>query len=262
MTGRVRVARRCRSGTGRVDGSGCPLSPIRRPFTGPPAALGLAEIIAFNRDSIEVPRAAGATRRPSDGESIAMSTPAGARFRKSMELQWAIRFKTRRPDGDNYDGIVVYRGRGFVVLREVRDLVFDGLVLLKTRAVRGFRDGKFEHCLNEILRQSGAMKELRAPAWLAGCPTIQDVLENLRRRAVWPAIEAVFEDGDSALYLGRIEGVYVEGVRMYCYDAAGEWEDYYRLTMDQIFRIAFDSQYCHVFDRYMRSRGDGAALPA
>ncbi|WP_321472153.1 hypothetical protein [uncultured Paludibaculum sp.] len=82
------------------------------------------------------------------------------------------------------------------------------------------------------------------------------------RRSIWPAIEAVFEDGESALYLGRLEGVYVEGVRIYCYDAAGEWEDYCRLTLDQIFRIEFDDQYCRIFNRYMRSKAGRPALHA
>ena len=65
-----------------------------------------------------------------------------------------MRFKTRHPDGDNYDGVVIHIAPNFIVVREVVDFEFDGVQVLPKKVIRGFRDGKFEECGNAIMRQN------------------------------------------------------------------------------------------------------------
>ncbi|MCP4711456.1 MAG: hypothetical protein GY869_22780, partial [Planctomycetes bacterium] len=77
------------------------------------------------------------------------------KYRKSRRESWCLRFKTVHPDGDNYDGVITDIKRSFVVLREQRDFEFDGLNLLFKKFIKGYRDGRFEICLNEIIRDNG-----------------------------------------------------------------------------------------------------------
>jgi hypothetical protein len=165
-----------------------------------------------------------------------------------------MRFKTRHPDGDNFDGVVVHIGRTFIVLREEIDFEFDGIVLLPKKAIRSVRDGKFESCWNEILQENGALSRMKVPSWVARCETVQDFLRTLQKWSIWPAIEMLFDDGSTALYLGPIESVSDDGFSTKCYDAAGQWENGYSFRWSEIFKVEFDSRYCNHFNRYMRAK--------
>ena len=165
-----------------------------------------------------------------------------------------MRFKTRHPEGDAYDGVVVHIAHAFVALREEVDFEFDGIIILPKSAVRGVRNSTAENCANEILRQNGALQRLKIPSWLAGCATIPDVLGSLMKRSIWPAIEMLFADGDTALYLGPVESASEEGFKTWCYDSEGVWENGYSFRWNEIFRIEFDSRYCNHFNRYMQAK--------
>lgn len=175
-------------------------------------------------------------------------------YQKSLEQQWCLRLRTKHPDGDNYDGVITHVKKSFVVLREERELEFDGLIILKKEFIKSCRDGKFEKCINEILQSNGAMKKCRSPKWINNCGTPFDVMTAIQRRGIWPGIETLFNDGkDSAFYLGPITQVNKNSFSIYCYDAAGKWEQEYELEYAEIFRIEIDSIYCNHFNRYMRS---------
>jgi hypothetical protein len=95
---------------------------------------------------------------------------------------------------------------------------------------------------------------MKLPAWLRGCESVADVLSKMMRKSIWPGIETLCDDGSSAFYLGPLQGVTKGTVSILCYDAAGQWEKTYTLRLDEVFRVEFDSQYCKLFNRYMRSK--------
>ncbi len=135
--------------------------------------------------------------------------------------------------------------------------MFDGLVVLPKRVIKGWRDGRFERCTNKIIRQNGTLEQLRAPRWLGSCEPISDVLVRLQRRDVWPAVEMLVDDGTKTdLYLGPIVDVTAEGFCLKCYDAVGKWEGVYELPYNAIFRVEIDSMYCNQFDAYMKARSN------
>jgi len=177
-----------------------------------------------------------------------------SRYRKSLEQKWALRFKTIHPDGDDCDGVVTHIKSDFIVIKEVGDFEFDGVVILPKQVVKGYRDNKYDNCRNEILRQNGQIGKLKTPKWLDNRGSIVDVLSAIQKRDIWPAVEMLHNEGKtSALYIGPIEGVYEDSFYLKCYDAAGKWEKSYYLTIANIFRIEFDSKYCRHFNRYMRT---------
>jgi hypothetical protein len=166
-----------------------------------------------------------------------------------------MRFKTAHPDGDNYDGVITHIKPRFFVLREERDFELDGVIILPKRFIKGVRDGKYERCSNQILRQNGAMKKLRSPSWLDSCETILQVFTSLMKRNVWPGVESIFNNlAESPFYIGPITRVADDRFFLKCYDAAGVWEKTYELNYDDVFKIEFDSQYCNHFNAYMKSR--------
>ena len=178
------------------------------------------------------------------------------KYDKSLAERWCMRFKTTHPDGDSYAGIVTHVKPGFIVLREEESFELDGVIILPKRSVKGVRDGKYDRCCNEVLRQNGALKRLRPARWLDSSETLPQVIASMMRRGVWPAVETVPERGeDGALYIGPISEAGSDRFSIWCYDAAGSWEKEYELGYDEIFRIEFDSKYCNHFNRYMKSRG-------
>lgn len=176
------------------------------------------------------------------------------KYNQSLTEKWYMRFRTRHPDGDNYDGIITHIKRTFIILQEERDFELDGIIALPRRVIKGVRDGKYEQCGNQILRQNGSIKKLRAPGWLDACETIPQLLSAMMRRHIWPCIETLFNQGtESAFYLGPLTRIAEDSFYLNCYDAAGKWEKIYRLPYENVFKIEFDSKYCKHFNAYMKS---------
>ena len=179
-----------------------------------------------------------------------------AKYRKSFEDKWAVRFKTLHPDGDAYNGIVVLLRRMFVVLKAISDFEFDGFVVLPKRVITGYRDSDFEALENEIIQKKYILNELRAPNWLWTCLTLRDLLETLERHRIWPGVEVLFNDGkESAFYLGPITEVKAETFSLYCYDGAGHWEKEYKMDYGDILKIQFGDKYSRYFNKYMKQSG-------
>ncbi len=183
-----------------------------------------------------------------------MGASLASKYKKSLTEQWALRFKTIHPDGDNYDGLVTHIKSDFIVIRAERDFEFDGVIILPKRVIKGYRDNRYDECCNKILRQNGQIGKLKTPHWLNNCDSIFDVLTAMQKRNIWPAVEMLRDEGkDSAFYIGPLEGVYEDSFYLHCYDAAGKWEKPYYLTIANIFRIELDSKYCRHFNRYMKA---------
>jgi hypothetical protein len=177
------------------------------------------------------------------------------KYRKSLDQQWLLRLKTRHPDGDNYDGVITQIKSRFIVLREEENFEFNGVIVLPKRFIKGVRDGKYEVCCNEILRENGSIRKCGSPSWLDDCETIADVIAALKKRDIWPGVETIFNDmTDTAFYIGPITKTSNEHFCLRCYDAAGEWEKEYKLKYEDVFRIELGSKYCKYFNAHMRRR--------
>lgn len=179
------------------------------------------------------------------------------KYKKLKELKWCMRFKTCHPDKDNYDGIVTHIHNRFIVLREERDIVFDGVVILPKKVIKGCRDNKIEKCYNQVLRHSGNIKNATAPKWLDHCTTLKDVLTTLKKKNIWPAIEIIFQEKrkkETDFYIGMISRIEKETFWIYDYSASGKWQGEWGIGYDEIFKIEFDDTYSRTFNEYMKGR--------
>jgi len=175
------------------------------------------------------------------------------KFKKSLDQQWCLRIKTRHPDGDNYDGVITQIKSRFIVMREEENFEFDGVIVLPKRFIKRIRDGKYEVCCNEILRENGSIRKCGSPGWLNICVTIDDVIAQLKKRDIWPGIETIYNDmTETAFFIGPITKTTKKHFCLRCYDAAGKWLVEYKLKYEDVFRIEFESKYCNHFNAYMR----------
>lgn len=179
------------------------------------------------------------------------------KYQKSLTEKWCLRFKTIHPRGDNYDGIVLLNQPSFIVVQEMQDFEFDGTIILPKKVIKGFRDGKFDSCSNEIIRQNGAINKLKIPSWMSSCSTVPQVLIELMDREIWPIIVHLNDEKTStAFYIGPITGTDETGFWLNCYDATGKWEKEYFLSYQNILKIDINSKYCKHFNKYMKGQNE------
>ncbi len=183
------------------------------------------------------------------------------KYKESKEQTWSMRFKTHHPDGNRFDGVVTHIQKNFIVLKEQTDFVFNGVVVLAKKVIKGYRDGKYETCANDILRHTGAIKHAKSPRWLDTCTTLKEVLETLQKKDIWPYIEIVYElDGktETDVFVGKVTRVEKDAFWIYDYDAAGNWLREWEIRYDEIFKIQFDDLYTKHFNAYMRTQTENS----
>ena len=189
---------------------------------------------------------------PHAGTSAFMSREE--KYNKSLSEKWCMRFRTKHPDGDRYDGVITHIKKNFLVIREEDGFVFDGDIVLPKRSIKSIRDGKYEECCNKVLRQNGERKRLHSTRWLNSCETIADVLLTLKQKDIWPGVEVLGRhDSESSFYIGPITGVDSNRFGIWCYDATGKWESEYDLNIKDVFCIQIENSYCRHFNNLMRS---------
>lgn len=176
---------------------------------------------------------------------------------KSFKRKAVIRLKTRHPEGDRYDGLVIHIAQNFVVLAEEVDFCFDGIIVLPKRIISGYRDGKFERCTNRIMQHNGNIKKLKSPKWIEKCGSLAEILSALKAKDIWPNIETIYGYGrnlDTDFYIGQIVDVEDRCFRIRHYDAAGEWEGEVEIDYNDLFRIEFNDSYSVRFNEYMKAK--------
>lgn len=176
-------------------------------------------------------------------------------YKKSLNKKWLVRFITKHPDGDCYDGIVLKEAKDFIVIASENDFEFDGILILSKKFIKGFRDGKFEKCFNEIIRFNSQIKKIKLPTWLNKCQHIKNIFQEIKNHNIWPLVEIVFNKGKkSDFYIGLILGGNEKEVGVRGYNAMGKWEKEYVLDYNEILRISFNDKYSKHFNNFMKSR--------
>jgi len=214
------------------------------------ATLGHTEAVRIDARGSERSKRAEANQR-----LVGPSMTITEKLRESLERRRCMRLKTRHPDGDRIDGVVVGLTKTIVVLHQVEDFEFDGFVVMPKKLVAGVRDGKYEACGNEILRENGALQTCRPPRWLEPCETLFDVVAAMKRRDMWPFVETIAKSGKrTECRIGPITAIRDEHFNLRGYDAAGGWEEHATLHFADVFKVEFGSRYCEHFNAYMRKR--------
>lgn len=172
----------------------------------------------------------------------------------SKRKKLMIRIKTRHPDGDCFDSVVLENQKDFVVLQDFHDFESGGIVFVPKKWISGFRNGEFEKNFNKILRFIGDRKYIHPNEKFKKFKSFKEIFEYLKAKDVWPIIEIVFKRS-AVLYIGPITEVNDNSFKIYCYDANGKWEKNYKLNFRELFRMEIDSKYAKYFNKYMRAKG-------
>jgi len=177
-------------------------------------------------------------------------------YAKSKDQKWSLRFRTSHPDGDDVDGVVLHNARNFIVMKEMTDLDFDGIVILPKRVLTGYRDGKFEKSCNRILRFNGNIKKARLPKWLYHCNSMPEIVRQLMKRQIWPYVEIVFEldaKTETDVFVGPITQIDDDQFWIHDCEATGRWGYEWFIHFDEVFKIEFGGRYSNAFTKFMRS---------
>jgi len=169
---------------------------------------------------------------------------------KSKNNMWLIRLKTKHPDSDEFDGIVLHYNNTNLVFCLYDNFEFESIMILPRKWISGYRDSEFEICTNEIIRFNKQIENIPGLGWLKEVNSIRDILIKIKEQNIWPIIEAIHDD-DSALYIGPITNVKSNSVEIDCYDATGEWEDLYDVRFSEIFKIEIFDKYSKHFNAFM-----------
>jgi len=180
-------------------------------------------------------------------------------YKKSLNEKRLIRLKTKHPDGDNYDGIILKETDKLIFLASETDFEFNGIIIFAKKFIKGFRYGRFEECHNELIRFNGQINKVRLPVWLKTVNSWEDILRGLNKRDIWPCVEILYNKLEkSVFYIGPGIGGDEEGFTLHGYDADGKWEKEYYLNYDEIFRVEFNDKYSKNFNSYMKSKEKGS----
>jgi hypothetical protein len=175
------------------------------------------------------------------------------KFRKSLRQKYCVRFRTNHPDQSDYDGIVTHIRPDYIVVREEYDFELEGIVVFSRKAVVACEERRCGKTFNEVLRHTGQMKDLKIPAWLDECCTFQDILGQLKKRRIWPAVEIV-QKKDTWFLVGPITHVEENGSLIRGYSADGKWGRDYPINYRYLHCIRFGDRYTRHFNRYMRDK--------
>jgi hypothetical protein len=162
-----------------------------------------------------------------------------------------VRILTRHIDGDKYDAIILKSNPSLVLLQILDEFQCNGILLLPTKHIKGLRFSKFEHLWDRVLLDCGELEKVKRLPWLIKIESPRDMLEECRRRKIWPIVETQSK-GASALYIGPITEIHDKGFNLFCYDAAGKWEKNYYLSYKDIFKIEIFDNYSTHFNRFMK----------
>jgi len=141
--------------------------------------------------------------------------------------------------------------KNLIILHEEENFELKGIVVLPRHNIKSLRDNKYDKCGNSILRHNGQINFLSRSRWIRQLKSIRQTIEELHKRRIWPGIETV-TGNDSAYFLGPIVDTTQRSFNLHCYDAAGQWEDIYKITYKEVFAIEFWNAYTRHFNEYMR----------
>lgn len=172
---------------------------------------------------------------------------------KSKNDRWTIRLTSSFPAKDVFDGIVLHYSSELVIIHELRDFQFDGIVAINRKKISKIRDGEFEACENNIIRDSGTIKELSKIQWIKKKDTFRDLISEIMKKKIWPAVEMASKKSNG-FYVGPITSVKQNMFSLFCYDAKGKWENEYDLEYNRIGKVEFKSRYTDFFNDFMKRK--------
>jgi len=150
-----------------------------------------------------------------------------------------------------FSGILLQNERLFITVQQIASFEFDGIVVIPKKWVKSVRNGKYERCLNAILREVVYVKGLSVGEPFKGLNSIREIVTRLRKENIWPAIEVLYKQ-EASLYVGPITDISTRTFRVNCYDATGAWEREYELDYKDIFKIEIDTKYVRHFNSFMK----------
>jgi len=176
----------------------------------------------------------------------------------SKRTKGILHLRTKNPDGTTFNGVILDNKKTLVIIQEFVGFEADGIIVIPKRWIRGIRNGKHEQCATKIIHSAKNLGAADDSGWYIDLTKMEEIITYLKTADIWPAVEVLYKN-DPSLYMGFITDVSKSSFRIYCYDAAGEWEKEYELEYSEVFKIEINSRYVRHFNEYMRTKKKASA---
>src|SRR6266404_2910741 len=144
----------------------------------------------------------------------------------------AVHIDTKHPRGSTVTGLLLETSPRFVTVQQITGFEDDGVIVLPAKWIRTTRRSKFERCMNDVLQVLGTLHTTMYRSGLLGHSDLPGIVAHLHVSDTWPAVE-VLHKNEASVYAGPITELSESTFRIYCYDAAGEWEQEYEIDYDE-----------------------------
>lgn len=123
---------------------------------------------------------------------------------KSLKKKRPVKLLTNHPDGQSFEGIVIYLTKSLIVIREIKDLEIDGVVAFPRQAISNVIDCPVESQKKELMKRDSNERAEKMTKWLKKVKNIKDLIGYPYKSGEWVAVETVRDD-DSTVFVGSIQ---------------------------------------------------------
>lgn len=169
----------------------------------------------------------------------------------SRDHKHLVSFRLNHPEFDFYDGVVLHFNDEIVIFHDFYEMDFDGIRILPRRFIKKVRLGKTQKTFQKVMVMNDGLKALSQKRWIKRIDTLKTALKILKRKRIWPCLDVIDEDQNTAFFLGPLTKVKKSSFKIFAYDAKGRWEKDYTLDIGEIFGLNLFSHYGSKFNRYM-----------
>jgi len=187
------------------------------------------------------------------------------RIAEHIRQRMTLRATLRTPAGTNVFGFPMAVSDDVLLMREICDYQFWGVVAIPRNNIANYRSGRYERFAESILKTEKVASKIGLLKWKTPI-TLKSTFEFLCRFHIDTSVTTGYqaanvEPGEKRFYLGRITSIDDHGLLIRSVDALGKWDRKpTRITFAQVTQVGFDDPYIRTFFRHVPCPGEQAAV--
>jgi hypothetical protein len=172
---------------------------------------------------------------------------------QSLQNKYVMEFTPDHPENDHFFGVVTGITEEFFTAQIADDFEFAGTAIVPIARLKAVRFDAGLKCMTRIMQHNGQLQKLKSIAWLSRCQTFAEVVSQLMKRGIWPAVTIVYGK-DAWFFIGPLTVAEENGFCIRNYTVSGKWTKPQGLRMQDVTLIEFGSKYGKHFNHYMRTQ--------
>jgi hypothetical protein len=178
------------------------------------------------------------------------------RIAEHIRRRMTLRATLRTPAGTNVYGFPMAVSNDVLLMREIYDYQFWGMVAIPRNNIASYRSGRYERFAETLLKAEGVTAKVGLLKWKTPM-TLKPIFEFLCRLHIGTSVTTEHQaanaaSGEERFYLGRILSVDDTGLFIRAANALGKWDrKSTRIDFAQVTQVGFDEPYIRLFFRHV-----------